>query len=724
MSEDNLKAWAGGAFARLALWLGMSAVALAAFGAVAVLITYLVITPRKFDLAEIELENRIPGVTFYDANDQWLAAPRTQHGEDVSLKGLRICEEKSGPTIAAADSLPKYLPQAFIAVEDRRFCKHGGIDLRGILRALWANFRAGHSVQGGSTITQQLARNLFLSNDKTISRKLKEMLYAVWLERHLKKDQILELYLNRIYFGAGTYGIDAAARLYFEKPANCQGSPTDEGSVTDEEKKAKCVTRAEAAMLAGLPKSPSRLSPTASEKSLEDAKGRAHFVLERMQEVGFLTAAERTQADADVEKLAPSDRTLGIQYYLDYVYEWLAENVPQTTEDLLVYTTLDSGLQHMAEETIKSYFCDPKAEMAGEDGEETPARHDPKQKQRCNASLATESASGDVSQAALVSIDLDGAVRAMVGGTSYLNSQFNRATKAQRQPGSAFKPFVYVTALEHGYTPDSIVDDAPFDPPIDTPQGPWNPTNYTNDYLGPVNLCDAITRSINTVAVRLSQSVGPAKVADVARRMGITSRLDADPAIALGSEEVNLLELTGAYAAFPRLGMKATTYRVRKVTTKSGQALFEYAPPEPERAITEDIAATMTSMLNRVIDRGTGQNARLSDRPAAGKTGTSSDWRDAWFMGYTAQLVTGVWLGNDDNSQMNHVTGGKLPARIWKDFMSKALADKPIVSLPGLHPVCRGINNDLKSFYVDLAAELGAIAGTTAAEQPAVPPPK
>ncbi|MFO1187006.1 MAG: PBP1A family penicillin-binding protein [Alphaproteobacteria bacterium] len=687
---------------KILLWLGLSAAALAAVGFVVAAVFYFAITPRKFDLAAIEAENRIPGVTFYDAGDQWLAAPRAQHGEDVKLKDL-----------------PKYVPQAFIAIEDRRFYTHWGVDPRGIIRALWTNWRKGKSVQGGSTITQQLARNLFLNNDKTVSRKLKEMLYAVWLERHLTKDEILELYLNRIYFGAGTYGVDAASRLYFDKPAKCD--PKAEAT--------KCLSRAEAAMLAGLPKSPSRLSPTASETSLDSAKKRARFVLASMREVGFLTDAQRAEADVAVEDLKPTDRQLNIQYYLDYVYDWMAENVPQVKEDVLVYTTLDAALQKQAEATIKSYFCDPTedAETAengnGETEADKPKRHDPKKSQKCNETQATESALRRVSQAALVSLDLDGAVRAMVGGTSYLNSQFNRATSAQRPPGSSFKPFVYTAALENGFTPDSIVDDAPFDPPIMTPQGPWNPENYTNDYLGPVNLCDAITRSINTVAVRLSQSVGPQKVADVAQRMGIRSPLQPDPSIALGTKEVNLLELAGAYAGFPNLGLKTEPYTVRKIVTKSGAVLFEYQPPEErERAIDEQVAGTITSMLNRVVERGTGRAARLpGGRPAAGKTGTSSDWRDAWFMGFTGQLVTGVWVGNDDNSQMDHVTGGSIPARIWQDFMTKAHAGLPVLPLPGLRPVCRGAVSDLKGFYVDLAAELGAIAGTAAAEQPVVP---
>jgi penicillin-binding protein 1A len=738
--QDNLKAWAGGAFARLALWLGVSALAFAALGAVAVIITYLIITPRKFDLAAIEQENRIPGVTFYDAKGDLLAARGDYHGDEVVLKDL-----------------PRYLPKAFIAIEDRRFYKHHGIDPRGILRAMWVNLRAGRTVQGGSTITQQLARNLFLSTDKTISRKLKEVLYAVWLEWHLKKDQILELYLNRIYFGAGTFGVDAASRYYFAKSA-------------------RDVTLGEAAMLAGLPKAPTKLSPT-NEAKLASAQSRACYVLDSIEVLNRIERADFATPEAvNAARAAHITVTnrFGIQYYLDSVYDELPKFLPQGTfdpnEDLIVYTTLDASVQKKAEDAVAALF---KAEDTEQDGDKkkdkekddtaplcpgkdaqarkaAPDKDTPASKATPGTvTPASEASKGKFDQAALVSIDPDGAVKAMVGGKSYIDSQFNRATQAQRQPGSAFKPFVYLTALEHGYTPDSIALDAPIDPPIETPQGPWSPTNYTDTYRGLVTLREAFAHSLNTVAVRLSESVGPEAVVETAHRLGITSLLVPDHAIALGAEEVNLLELTGAFLPFARNGLRVpvdpitnvSIHAIAKVTTKAGKVLYEFKPQEPVRVIDEGVATEMTSLMFGVMASGTGRNARpvvicpaagmtgtSSDRPAAGKTGTSSDWRDAWFIGYTAQLITGVWVGNDNNSQMDHVTGGGQPARIWKKFMDAALECVPAVPMPGATLYRRvAETRDLKSFYVDLAAELSEVAGSTSpppTEQPAAPPPK
>jgi penicillin-binding protein 1A len=695
--QDNLKAWAGGAFARLALWLGVSALALAAFGAVAVIITYLLITPRKFDLAEIEIKNRIPGVTFYDARGELLATRGAYHADEVALK-----------------EMPPYLPSAFIAIEDRRFYSHWGISFRGILRAVWVNLRAGETRQGGSTITQQLARNIFLSNDKTISRKLKEVLHAVWLERHLTKDQILTLYLNRIYFGAGTYGVDAASRFYFGKSARCpKGTELK-----------KCISLAEAAMLAGLPKAPTKLSPSFEEP--ESAQDRAGFVLESMVQTQLISAEKAAEAIA--HPACAVRRLVGIQYYLDYVYERLAEVAPQGTEDLIVETTLNKSLQEKAERAVATLFEVKGTEEVTEKNGPVPACPGQKEKleARANASLKSNADQYEVGQAALVSIDPQGAVRAMVGGRSYIDSQFNRATTAQRQPGSAFKPFVYVTALERGYTPDSIVDDAPIT--ISTPQGDWSPTNYTDFYRGPVTLREALRESLNTVAVRLSESVGPEAVVATAHRLGILSPLEPNHSVALGSEEVNLLEMTSAFLPFARSGLKVPIYTVRKVATKSGKVVFEYQPPEPERVMDETIATEMTSMMYGVMAAGTGRNAWLGGRPAAGKTGTSSDWRDAWFMGYTAQFITGVWVGNDDDTPMKRVTGGGLPAAIWKDYMVAAHLDLPVTALPGGFATYGGkAITDLRTFYIDLAGELGAIAGSTSpppTEQPAAPPPK
>jgi penicillin-binding protein 1A len=652
---------------RAAWWLAPRlAVAVAALGAVlavACVIAYFVITPRTFDLQAIERANRVPGVTFIDATGQILATRGAFHGDQVTLK-----------------ELPPYLVDAFVATEDRRFYHHFGIDPWGILRAMIVNLRAGHTVQGGSTITQQLAKNLFLSNDRTYTRKFKEMFYAIWLEHHMTKDQILELYLNSIYFGAGTYGIDAASRFYFNKPASQ-------------------VTLAEAAMLAGLPKAPTKFSPAVN---LASAQTRADRVLDNLVDARYMTEAQVFPARANPAVLSQRAELGSIQYYLDYVYGILGDVLGKTAEndirataigekapdsdqpsslgneDLIVYTTLDTGLQKKAENALL-------------------------------LTLNDESELYHATEGALVSIDPDGAVRAMVGGRSYADSQFNRATDAMRQPGSSFKPFVYLAALESGrWTPDSLVDDAPIT--IQTPQGPWSPNDYESDYKGRVTLREALADSLNTAAVRISQDVGPDKVAEAAQRLGITSPLQPIPSIALGTQLVSPLEMTGAYLAFARNGTTVPYYTVVKVMTKSGKVLYQYQAPEPRRVIDPQIATEMTNLMYGVINGGTGTNASLGDRPAAGKTGTSSDWRDAWFVGYTANLVTGVWIGNDDNSPMKHVTGGQLPAQIWKSFMVAAHEGVPISPLPGAYAT-RNTSQEstLKNFYGDLAGSMRAV---------------
>ncbi len=713
-----MKSWAG----RVAVWLGIrlaiAAAVLALLGGIVGVITYFVITPRHFDREAIERMNRVPGVTFIDAKGDILATRGAFHGDNVALKDL-----------------PPDLVKAFIATEDRRFYTHWGVDPWGVLRALFTNLRAGYTVQGGSTITQQLAKNLFLSNDRTVTRKYKEVFYAIWLEHHMSKDEILALYLNHIYFGAGTYGVDAASRLYFGKPAKCD----------DMMKRAnKCLTLSEAAMLAGLPKAPTKLAPTSDKSTLpmdckppgadKDAQPavqrsipkatqeRASRVLDNLVEAGFKTEAEVADARAHPAVLTDPNELGSINYYLDYVYGILGdvlgknaeeairdsaagkaydgEDAPQELggeEDMIVYTTLDRELQRKAECSLLGWL--------DHDGPFT----------------KVDKSSPDP-EGALVSIEPDsGAIRAMVGGRSYLTSQFNRATNAMRQPGSAFKPFVYLAALESGqFTPDTIVEDAPIDPPIMTPQGPWSPTDYESDYKGRVTVRQALAESLNTAAVRISETVGPEKVVETAQRMGITSPLEPLHSIALGTQTVTPLELTAAYQPFAKNGVRIPSYTVLKVTTKSGKLLYTYTPAEPKRVIDENTATAMTNLMFGVIYQGTGRAASLGDRPAAGKTGTSSDWRDAWFVGYTANLVTGVWIGNDNDSPMKHISGGSLPARIWKSFMQDAHEGVPIVQLAGAYP-SRGFGGEveLKSFYNDLAssfrsAEQGTSPGNAA----------
>ncbi len=562
------------------------------------------------------------------------------------------------------------------------------------------NFRAGHTVQGGSTITQQLAKNLFLTNDRTYTRKFNEFFYAVWLERHLTKNEILTLYLNRIYFGAGTYGVDAAARHYFDKPASQ-------------------VSLAEAAVLAGLPKSPSRFQAKANGLEVAKAKpqcgqrergkltysfpaatqARASHVLDNMVRAGFITEAQAFPARAEPAQPAAQSELGSINYYLDYVYDILGDVLSQTpsgaqspnettdrvnglppalgTKDLIVHTTLDKDLQADAENALL-------------------------------VSLECDGPAMDASEGALVAIDPNGALRAMIGGKDYTESQFNRATSARRQPGSSFKPFVYLTALENGYTPDNIVEDAPIT--IQTPQGPWSPNDYeTGEYRGRVTLRDALAYSLNTAAVRISEAVTPEKVVQTAHEMGITSDLEPLHSIALGTQVVTPLELTSAYLPFAKNGLSVPVHTVDEIQTKDGQVLYQYQAPEPKRAIDPQIATEMTNMMYSVVDYGTGRKASLGDRPAAGKTGTSSDWRDAWFVGYTGSLLAGVWVGNDDNSPMRHVTGGSLPAQVWKSFMVSALEGKPIVPLAGAYSTrSTSEHMEIKAFYNDLAASFHA----------------
>lgn len=670
---------------RIAWWLGIRlaalGVALGMLGAVAAVIAYMIITPREFDWNMLDTANRLPGATFIDAKGDLLATRGAYHADDVALK-----------------ELPPYLVDSFLATEDRRFFNHWGLDPRGILRAMITNVRLGYTAEGGSTITQQLAKNLFLSNDRTMTRKLKEVLYAIWLERHLEKHEILELYLNRIYFGAGTYGVDAAARFYFDVPA-------------------AEVSLSEAAMLAGLPKAPTKLSPT---NNLASAQTRAGRVLDNLVEADLMSEADVFEARVAPAILAERAELGSIQYYLDYVYENLYPMLherqrnpqgPETlsnsddikferlpppgaddrpidlgTEDLIVYTTLDTSLQRKAEASLL-------------------------------VTLERDGALLKVSEGALVAIDPDGAVRAMVGGRSYIDSQFNRATQAMRQPGSAFKPFVYLAALENGYSPDTILEDAPLT--ISTPQGDWSPSNYSDRYRGRVTMREALAYSLNTAAVRVSEDIGPEKVVEVAHRMGIQSPIQPNPSIPLGTDEVNLLELTGAFLPFARTGLKMPVHTILRVENADGLILYEHRAPKPERIVDKDIATNMTNMMYQVIHSGTGRAARLGERPAAGKTGTSQDWRDAWFLGYTKDLITGVWVGNDDDSPMNRVTGGGLPAIIWKDFMTEAHEGVRIGALPGAFPTRdNSAANELKAFYGDLSGNMRAVQAGRAADDP------
>ncbi len=511
----------------------------------------------------------------------------------------------------AADHLPPLLTKAVVAIEDRRFYEHGGIDLRAILRASW-NDVTGHNLQGASTITQQLARRLYLTPDRTLKRKVQEAALAEWLELRYSKNQILARYLNTAYFGDGAYGADSAAQRYFGKTA-------------------QQLSLGEAAMLAGLIKAPSQLEP---DRNPAGARERAAAVLDAMVQSGAIT---RQQADATHE--APASLHLAAQtppgdnYFLDAAATDVKAQVGQTTDDLTVATTLDPRLQRIAENAVARHL-----EVAGK--------------------------AKNIQQAALVALRPDGAILAMVGGRDYDQSQFNRVTQARRQPGSLFKAFVYLTALRKGYTPDSVLVDQP------VRIGDWEPDNYGDRYLGPVTLRTAFAHSLNSVAVQLGQAVGIPAVIDTAKQFGIRSEIPAVPSVALGSGAVTPLEMTRAFATIATNTAGVDSYSVRSIGD-DGKVVYT-RPAEAKGTIdTPAIHAEMLDLLSSVVRGGTGTAARL-DRPVGGKTGTSEDYRDAWFVGFTSDLVVGVWVGNDDNSPMNGVVGGSVPAAIWHDFVGAA----------------------------------------------------
>jgi penicillin-binding protein 1A len=519
--------------------------------------------------------------------------------------------------------LPPYLPKAFVAIEDRRFYSHFGIDPVGISRAVVRDVTGHGGVEGGSTLTQQLAKNLFLTQERTISRKIQEAVLALWLERRYSKDQILELYLNRVYFGSGAYGVEAAAQKYFGKSA-------------------RFVSLSEAALLAGLMKSPSRLAPN---RNLSGANERAAQVITAMAEQGHITEAMAKMALANPAKVWRDKSAGSINYAADYVMDALDDTVGAIDEDIVVTTTIDLKMQAEAEHALTD-------------------------------ELNAKGAKFGVGEGALVAVDPTGAVKAMIGGRSYAESQFNRAVAAKRQPGSSFKPFVYLAALEKGLTPDTVREDAPI-----SVKG-WNPENYSREYFGPVTLTKALSLSLNTVAVRLGLEVGPKAVVAVAHRLGIASELDPVPSIALGASEVTPLEMVSAYAAFANGGVGVQPHVIARVRTANGKQLYVRRNASFGRVIDPQYVAMMNEMMQETLLTGTARKAELPGWQAAGKTGTSQDWRDAWFVGYTSYLVAAVWLGNDDNSPTRKVSGGNLPVEIWSRFMKEAHAGVPVAGLP------------------------------------------
>jgi penicillin-binding protein 1A len=558
-------------------------------------------------IQSLQVPKRPPAVEIAGLDGRVLTTRGEMSGTDISIK-----------------QLPPYVPRAFIAIEDRRFLSHHGVDPIGLARAVFANIVHRGVSQGGSTITQQLAKNLFLTQERTLFRKLQELVLALWLERKFSKTEILELYLNRVYFGAGAYGIEAAAQRYFGKPA-------------------RQLKLAEAAMLAGLVKSPSRLAPS---RNPDRAERRAKAVLAAMAELDFITQTMAKAAMASPPRIVKPAGAGSVNYVADWIMDVLDDLVGRVERDLVVETSIDPNLQAAAEQALVD-------------------------------ELAQKGQRYDVHQGAIVAMTPDGAVRAMVGGKNYSESQFNRAVAAKRQPGSAFKPFVYLTALERGLTPQSVREDKPI-----SLKG-WKPENYSHEYFGPVTLTQALALSLNTVAVRLILEFGPVAVAKTAYRLGIASKLETNPSLALGTSEVSLIELTSAYAVFANGGAAVAPHVIERVRTQDGQMLFERAPQNLGMIVEPRYVAMMNAMMRETLLIGTAKRAQLPGWPAAGKTGTSQDFRDAWFIGYTGHLVTGVWLGNDDSSPTRKATGGGLPVEIWTRVMRLAHQRVPVVALPG-----------------------------------------
>ena len=559
-------------------------------------------------IQSLEIPKRPPSVLIVGDNGATLATRGDMGGAAVPI-----------------GELPDYVPNAFIAIEDRRFYSHRGIDPLGIARALVADvFRRG-AAQGGSTITQQLAKNLFLTQERTVNRKLQEIVLALWLEHKFGKTQILELYLNRVYFGAGAYGIEGAAQRYFGKSA-------------------RHLTLPEAAMLAGLVQAPSRLAPS---HNLEGAQRRAALVIADMTELKMIAPSAAKLALAHPARAIKPPAAGSVNYVADWVMDAVNDQIGKFDQDITVETTIDPALQNAAEHAL--------VDTLNQRGDKL-----------------------NIDEGALVAMTPDGVVRALVGGRDYGQSQFNRAVDAKRQPGSSFKPFVYLTALEHGLTPETVREDAPI-----AVKG-WRPENFERQYLGPVTLRQALADSLNTVSVRLTLEFGPAAVVRTAYRLGIASILEPNASIALGTSEVSPLELVTAYATFANGGLAVSPHVIERIRGADGKTLYDRSQQPLGRIVDARYVGMMNSMLHETLVSGTARAANFPGWQAAGKTGTSQDFRDAWFIGYTSHLVAGIWLGNDDNTPTKHAVGGGVPVEIWSRFMRAAHAGVAPAALPGV----------------------------------------
>lgn len=596
--------------------------------------------PELPEVSDLWDAKREPAVEFIDRDGNTLAVRGPRYGRATDVANL-----------------PLHVPRAFIAAEDKRFYEHDGADDAAIARAAWSNMRAGETVSGASTITQQLIKNLVLDSRQTISRKAQEMKLARELETLITKDDILTLYLNRVYFGAGLYGIDAAARYYFGKPPEELSLP-------------------EASLLAALPKAPSKLN---LRDNLGGAKKRQRYVLSQMAELGYITESEAAAAsEADVEIIEPPVYDPQLGYVLDVAAEQVKSLLPRVPGDLVITLSIDTDVQ----EAIR---------------------------QQLTARMEKDGTAVDASQLAAVVMGADGRVVALLGGMDYAESEYNRVTQARRQPGSAFKPFVYAAALDDGWTPYDVFVDAPLK------IGKWQPTNYTGAYLGPMTLSEALTRSINTVAAELAQETGERRIIALANRFGINSDLEPFPSIALGSQEVSLWEITRAYGVFQSGGLRLDPWLIEKVEDSRGNVLYERPDYDRARVYREEQAKEMNAMMARVVnsDIGTGGRAKIGNWTVAGKTGTSQDWRDAWFIGFTASYVGGIWIGNDDDSPMDHVSGGGLPADLWSDMMEivhTGERPKSLIGAENIEMISEAAEERI-AFYRGMASAFAIAAG-------------
>ncbi|PYM06564.1 MAG: penicillin-binding protein [Candidatus Rokuibacteriota bacterium] len=607
---------------RLALVVGLALLVVVLTGTAAALWA-LTILPRSLpSVTALETFQPLQGTQVFDQDDELITEFHVERRIFVPLA-----------------SIPRTLRDAVIATEDKRFYSHFGVDPIGIVRALYQNYRRGRIAEGGSTITQQLTKVLFLTPDKSIERKLKEAVLALELERRYSKDRILEMYLNQVYFGQGAYGVEAAARTYFGK------------SVSQ-------LTLKEAALLAGLPRAPSAYSPF---DHPDAAKRRRAIVLERMVEVRVLKPADAKRVTAsDLGLLPPERRRNTAQYFLDYVQQALEAKFGADMVfkgGLHVYATLNPTMQLAAEQSLREGLKALES-RATAGGPERP-------------------------EGAILTIEPQtGYIRAMVGGYDFFRSEFNRAVQARRQPGSAFKPIVYVAALEAGFTPATFVDDAPVSYPVGRNGQPWKPDNYDRKFRGPTTLQQAVEDSVNVVTVKLQELIGIPRTVQVARRMGISSSLTADLTLALGSSDLTLLELTSAYGALANQGIWMEPTAIRYVTDDLGKLLWEQVPQGKE-ALSPETAYVITTMLRGVVERGTGQAAKALGRPIAAKTGTTNDYSNAWFIGFTPRLVTGVWVGHDrPRSLGKDETGSRVAVPIWTGYMGKVLAQSPKEDFP------------------------------------------